>query len=148
MAESRKISLQEAETCGITASAKVVDQHEVRVRTAFADGCGSASLTDRADNGGWQAAHKHSPGIVETYFILRGWVGLAVLEKGVARYRRHVAGETFKLEHDEGHTLFVSAGTKMITVKTGTSITGDWIPVPELDQIVFKVNLAVFSPLG
>lgn len=127
------LSVDECNALGVTFPSVKMDNGEYRFRCSDNEGYGYA-LTKMPDNdSGWQNSHYHKS-VIETYIVQRGWIGYASLNDNTMRITLLHPGQTITTKIGQAHSIFMSPGTIIHTVKHGDcSVAGDWFASPELD---------------
>lgn len=119
---------------GITTNHNIMDNGERRFRLAGADG--SVYIrTEATGESGWQNSHCHTR-LSELCIVQEGWVYYAELIDGQVVTHRYNAGEHFVIRPMIPHNSYMGPNAILHTVKFGDCSNADWIPSPELDELV------------
>lgn len=130
----KQISHEELPEYGITTNHNIMDNGERRFRLGGADG--SVYIrTEASEDSGWQNSHYHTR-LSELCIVQSGWVYYAELIDGQVEARKYTAGEHFIIRPMIAHNSWMAPNSILHTVKFGDCSNADWIPAPELDELV------------
>ena len=125
---------------GIKFSANTMDNGESRFRMMAQDGSGYIRTVAGA-NGAWQNAHYHV-GVMETYVIQTGWMGLVSSEQlsnGTMnmRVKVYLPGKVVTTRPRLEHNVYMPQGAVIHTVKHGVEVQNpekgaDWYPAGKI----------------
>lgn len=113
---------------------------EYRFRLGLESGAGYC-LTVAGDVGGWQKSHFHRCW-TETYIVQQGWVLLATWEKGQGRVEKLDTNACRCLPSELPHNLYLPAGAKVHSVKSGDGQRSDWHDHKDLDRFCEGIELS------
>jgi hypothetical protein len=124
---------------GISTKHSIMDNGELRFRLSGADGSCYIRTEASADSG-WQNSHYHTR-LSEICIVQEGWVVYAELIDGKVVANKYTAGETYLIRPMIPHNSWMAPHSILHTVKFGDCSNADWIPCPELDNMVRDMTL-------
>lgn len=99
---------------------------EIRYRLIDRDGTGYIK-TIASSMGGWQNSHAHN-GIIETYVVQSGWIGIAVLDNDDhLRLSLLEKNGVWTARPGVCHNIFMGPDAITHVIKYGDGGSGDWI---------------------
>ena len=137
----KELSAKEALEYGVSTYHNQMDNGEKRFRLSTQSGSSYILSIDPAENA-WQNSHYHEKK-KEFYVVEKGWILIAVLEEDGVKIRKLGADESMFVPSGVKHNVYMTTDAIVHTVKYGTEEM-DWIPCPELDEMLKTVEVEEF----
>ena len=137
----RKIANEDLPGYGVKLDHEILDTGEVRFRLSGSDGSGYIRAENPSARYLWENGHSHAA-LLELVVVQSGQCVFCELEDGAVTFKLLSPGDTAQTRPGVPHTICMDGRAAIHTVKFGDCSRPDWLPCPELDQIVKPMTFA------